>query len=151
MSIVTCTNCGAKNRVDETRASRKQPVCGRCGKPIVVTSSASSLGHSITVTDETFERDVLAGASDKPILVDFWAAWCGPCRMLAPTLDQLAAESGGRYVIAKLNVDENPRTAERYNISGIPAMLIFKDGRKVDELIGLAPKHAIAAKLAAIA
>jgi thioredoxin len=144
MHIVTCPNCGAKNRVDEGRARQMTPKCGRCGTPLAVGSSDD--GQPQEVTDATFDRDVLA-VRGKPVLVDFWAAWCGPCRMLAPALEQLAAEANGRYVIAKLNVDENQRTAQQYNINSIPAMMIFKDGQKVDELIGLAPKPAIAAKL----
>jgi thioredoxin len=147
MTVVTCSNCGAKNRVDEGRAKEMTPKCGRCGVELSVDGSGG--GHPLVVTDATFQSDVL-GVRGKPVLVDFWASWCGPCRMLAPTLDQLAGESNGRYVIAKLNVDENPRTAQQYNVGSIPAMMIFKDGRKVDELIGLAPKQAIAAKLAAV-
>jgi thioredoxin len=147
MQVITCPNCGAKNRVDQTLARGRQPVCGRCGSPLP-TASPSSTGHPIAVTDATFADTVLA-VRGKPVLVDIWATWCGPCRMLAPTLDQLAAESDGRYVIAKLNVDENPHTAARYQVSGIPAMLIFKDGQLVDQVVGLAPKQAIAAKLGA--
>ena len=146
MTIVTCPNCGAKNRVDESRAQHEQPRCGRCGTSLSVGAAGAAGGHPLEVTDATFQRDVL-GVRGKPVLVDFWAAWCGPCRMLAPTLEQLASEANGRYVIAKLNVDENQRTAQQYNVSSIPAMMIFKDGKKVDELIGLAPKQAIAASL----
>jgi len=79
--------------------------------------------------------------------VDAWAEWCGPCRTLAPILDQLAAESDGRYKIAKLNVDENPRTAAQFNIRSIPTLLIFKNGLLADQIIGVQPKQAIAARL----
>jgi thioredoxin len=82
-----------------------------------------------------------------PILVDCWAQWCGPCLMVAPVLDELAAEAGGRYLIAKLNVDENPRTAAEFNIRSIPTMLIFKDGALVDRLVGVQSKQAISARL----
>ena len=149
MSVVTCPNCGAKNRVDETRAGRLQPVCGKCGEKLPVGSAApASAAHPVTVTDATLPEE-LARAGGRPVLVDCWAPWCGPCRMIAPVMDQLAAESGGRYVVAKLNVDENPATANRFRIDGVPALLIFKDGNLVDKIVGLQPKHAIAARLAA--
>src|SRR5687767_14809648 len=99
--IVTCSNCGAKNRVDETRAVLTVPKCGRCGAKLSTSGSSESsraIDHPIAVTDATFDQVVL-GAKGKPILVDFWAAWCGPCRMLAPTLDELARESNGQYTI----------------------------------------------------
>ncbi|MBA2340281.1 MAG: thioredoxin, partial [Pyrinomonadaceae bacterium] len=102
----------------------------------------------LTVTDASFAGDVL-NAGARPVLLDCWAEWCGPCRMIAPVLDQLAAESGGRYTIAKLNVDENPRTAAQFGIQSIPTMLIFKNGQLVDRIIGAQPKQAIAARLAA--
>ena len=144
MSIVTCPNCGAKNRIDEGRAVHARPKCGRCGTPL----GASS--EPLIVSDATFARDVL-GVAGKPVLVDCWAPWCGPCRMLEPTIKQLAAESAGQYVIAKLNTDENQRTAAAYQIDGIPTMLLFKDGELVDKLVGLQPKQAIASRLAAVA
>ena len=149
MAVVTCPNCGAMNRVDETRAQNLQPVCGKCGQKLPAGSQATP-GHPITVTDQTLPQE-LARAGAKPVLVDAWAPWCGPCRMIAPVMDQLAAESGGHYVVAKLNVDENPGTASRFRIDGIPALLIFKNGQLVDKIVGLQPKQAIAAKLAAYA
>lgn len=145
MSIVACAKCGTKNRVDESAAAVQQPVCGRCGAPLEAGGSAA---HPETVTDATFPSSVL-NASGPPVLVDFWAAWCGPCRMIAPALDQLATESGGRYRIAKLNVDENPQTAAQFGIQSIPALLIFKDGQLVDRLLGAQPKQVIASRLAA--
>ncbi|MDQ3441821.1 MAG: thioredoxin [Planctomycetota bacterium] len=83
-------------------------------------------------------------------MVDCWAPWCGPCRMLEPTIKQLAAESGGRYVVAKLNTDENQRIASQYRIDGIPTMLVFKDGQLVDKLVGLQSKQVIASRMAAL-
>ena len=149
MSVVACPNCGAKNRVDENRAEQLQPVCGRCGQKLPLGSGAdAAAGHPITVTDATLPQE-LSRAGNKPVLVDCWAAWCGPCRMIAPVMDELAAESAGRYVVAKLNVDENPGTANRFQIDGIPALLIFKGGQLVDKIVGLQPKQAIAARLAA--
>ena len=148
MSIVSCAECGARNRVDESEAAERQPVCGNCGTPLGLAAGAGETRTPVVVTDASFERDVLKAAG-RPVLVDFWADWCGPCRALAPTLQQLAAESQGRYTIAKLNVDENQETASRFSIRSIPAMLIFKDGQLVDTLVGNQPKQAIAAKLAA--
>jgi thioredoxin len=77
------------------------------------------------------------------VLVDFWAPWCGPCRAIAPVLEQIAAESGGRYVVGKLNVDENPRTSGQFHVDGIPTLLIFKAGKLVDRLVGAHPKQTI--------
>jgi thioredoxin len=148
MAVITCAKCGAKNRVDEGRADRMQPVCGRCGEKLDVGGAAGDFSHPVEVTDNSFARDVLA-AGATPVLVDCWAPWCPPCRAIAPTLDQLAAESGGRYVIAKLNVDENPRIASEFRVEGIPTLLLFKNGKLVDKIVGLAPKPAIAQKLAA--
>jgi thioredoxin 2 len=147
MAIVSCSSCGAKNRVDEGAAARLQPVCGRCGAALgAEAAGAAFAGRPVTVGDETFEREVL-GVRGIPVLLDCWAEWCGPCRMVAPVLDELAAESNGRYLIAKLNVDDNPRTAAAFNVRSIPTMLIFKDGALVDRLVGAQPKQAIAARL----
>ena len=85
-------------------------------------------------TDTTFENDVLK--SDLPVLVDFWAAWCGPCRMVGPIIENVAQKTEGKVKVFKLNVDENPDTAAKYNISGIPTVLIFKDGQITDTLVG---------------
>jgi len=147
MTVVTCPRCGAKNRVDETRAERMQPKCGRCGEMLTV-PSADAGAHPVIVTDDSLPGE-LSRAGAKPVLVDCWAPWCGPCRTIAPVMDQLAAESGGRYVVAKLNVDENPLTANRFQVDGIPALLIFKNGQLVDKIVGLQPKQAIAARLGA--
>src|SRR6266508_1850273 len=122
MAIIACPKCGAKNRVDESKAAQRQPVCGRCGAALDAGDSAPR-----EISDATIGT-LLSQAGDRPVLVDCWAAWCGPCRMIAPTIDQLAAESNGRWVIAKLDVDQNPRMASQFHIDSIPALLLFKNG-----------------------
>jgi thioredoxin len=116
---------------------------------ITATGTAATNGKPQVVTDATFASDVLGASASVPVLMDCWAPWCGPCRMIAPILDQLAAESGGRYKIVKLNVDENPATSARFQIRSIPTMLIFKSGQMVDQIVGAVPKQAIAARLQA--
>ena len=97
----------------------------------------------ITLTKTNFEAEVLK--SDKPVLVDFWAPWCGPCRMLAPILAEVAMEKGDKVKVGKVNVDENPELAAQYGISGIPAMLLFKDGKVAATSVGFKPKAEVEA------
>ena len=94
-----------------------------------------------TVTDQSFEADVLT--ADKPVLVDFWAEWCGPCRMIAPALEEIAADLGEKVTIAKINIDENPEVPGRYGVRGIPTMLLFKNGEAVAQKVGAAPRSHI--------
>ena len=94
-----------------------------------------------TVTDQSFADDVL-GASE-PVLVDFWAEWCGPCRMIAPALEEIAAELGDQVTVAKINIDENPDTPGKYGVRGIPTMLLFKNGEAVAQKVGAAPRSHI--------
>lgn len=145
MAIQICPSCGTKNRVNETVALAHRPICGKCGASLNNPDTGEAKPQ--TVTDASFTIEVIEASSARPVLVDAWAEWCGPCRMIAPVLDQLAAESRGRYKIAKLNVDENPRTAAQFNIRSIPTMLIFKNGQLADQIVGAQPKQAIAARL----
>ena len=97
----------------------------------------------IKITNENFEAEVLK--SEFPVLVDFWAPWCGPCRMLAPAVAQIAAECEGKIKVGKVNVDEQPELAQRFGIMSIPTVLVFKDGKKVNQSIGLVPKDKLLA------
>jgi len=95
----------------------------------------------IDVTDSTFETLVLK--SDTPALVDFWASWCAPCRAIAPIVDEMATQFNGRVRVAKMNVDDNPATPGKYGVRGIPTLILFKDGKVVDQLVGAVPKNQI--------
>jgi len=137
--MIACPACGATNRVPVDRVAQGlAPVCGKCRAPLPV-------GKPQPVTDASFAQDV--ERSPVPVLVDAWAPWCGPCHMIAPVIDQLAAELAGRVRVVKLNVDDNPRTAARFDLRSIPTLLVLKDGREVDRLVGVQPKQEIARRL----
>ena len=140
--VITCPACGANNRVPAEKIREGlQPVCGRCKAPLTVSA------HPVIVTDSNFAEEV--ERSPLPVLVDMWAEWCGPCRMIAPAVEQLAEELAGRVRVAKLNIDENPATPSRFGVRSIPTLLVFKDGREADRLVGAMPKQEILRRLQA--
>jgi thioredoxin 1 len=104
------------------------------------------MGKTLELTDATFDETL---KSDKPVLVDFWAEWCGPCKMIGPVVEELANDSEGQAVIAKLNVDENPQVTARFGVRSIPTLLVFKNGQIVDKQVGAVPKSVLAGKLQA--
>jgi len=144
MQVVACSKCGVKNRVDESKLATSDATCGRCGAKLNAGSDQDA--KPFVITDQTFEQELMQ-TKGRPVLIDCWAPWCGPCRIISPILDELAAESQGRYRIAKLNVDENPQTSSHFRIASIPTLLIFKDGQLVDRIVGVQPKQAIAERL----
>lgn len=106
------------------------------------------MGSPLNVTDENFQSEVVD--SDIPVLVDFWATWCGPCRMIAPSIEELAQEYEGKAKVCKVDVDNAPQTASSFGIRSIPTLLIFKDGKQAEQLVGAVPKTAIEDKLKAV-
>jgi thioredoxin 1 len=106
------------------------------------------MGKALEVTDNTFEQEVLH--STQPVLVDFWAVWCGPCKAVAPIVEELAGEYEGRLKVMKLDVDDNPRTAMAYGVQSIPTLLVFKDGKPAERIVGAVPKKVIADKLQSV-
>ncbi len=138
---VRCTFCGTKNRVDLTRAEDR-PKCGACGKPML-------LDRPVKVEQEDFDTTVLKASV--PVLVDFYADWCGPCRMVAPLVDEIAHEHQGRLLVAKVDTDRAPEVAGRYEIRSIPTLILFRDGKEVERMVGFEPSklRELAARAAA--
>ena len=142
--IIGCLNCGAKNRIPENRLN-ENPHCGKCGAPLVI---AKDQGRPFEVNDLDFEREVLSIPGS--VVVDCWAQWCAPCRLVSPILDELAAKYAGGILVAKLNVDESQGTASRYNILSIPTLLFFKNGELINSLVGALPKETIEQNIVAL-
>lgn len=140
--MVRCSQCGQINRVRSEKLERgMQPKCGNCKASLLVRHGP------VTVNDASF-RDMVEN-SDLPVLVDFWAPWCGPCHALAPVIEELASEFSGKIRVGKLNTDENPKVAGRFRIRSIPTMILFRNGQEIDRMTGVLPKQAIAGRIRA--
>ncbi|EWM14862.1 MULTISPECIES: thioredoxin [unclassified Kutzneria] len=105
-------------------------------------------GNTVIVTDKSFDADVIK--SDKPVLVDFWATWCGPCKMVAPVLEEIAGEHADKLTVAKLDIDANPEIARKYQIMSVPTMMLFQGGEPVKQIVGAKPKAAMLAELSSV-
>ncbi|HVX39423.1 MAG TPA: thioredoxin [Gemmatimonadaceae bacterium] len=130
---IRCQFCDTWNRVDAQRAVDR-PKCGKCGKPML-------LDRPVKLDDETFARTI--AETDVPVLVDFYADWCGPCKMMGPYVDELAREQQGSALVAKLDTDRAQRTASSFNIRGIPTSIVFSGGKEVARQTGAVPKSAL--------
>ena len=138
--ILACASCRVKNRVPIARISQG-PKCGKCGSALPV----DDLGKVVAVNDATFEQEVMG--SHLPVLVDCWAPWCGPCRSIAPLMEDLAKKYQNRVKIAKVNLDENTGIGSRFSISSVPTLLLVKKGRVIDTLVGALPKEQLEAAI----
>ncbi len=140
--LVKCKNCGTMNRIPSDKLHLKAK-CGKCKAPLELQEFAG--GVPVTITDANFDVEVVQ--SPIPVLVDCWAPWCGPCRMVSPIVDEIARDLAGSLKVGKLNVDENPLVASRFQIMSIPTLLIFKNGQVVDQIVGALPKNQIMARI----
>ncbi len=137
LAIARCPNCGTKNRFPKDKAAQAR--CGKCGAPLLP-------DYPVAANERTFREEV--EESPIPVLVDFWAPWCGPCRMLAPELEALAKEMAGRLKVVKVNVDENPHLAQRFGVRSVPMLVLFRGPLVVDTIVGAMPKQQILARIA---
>jgi thioredoxin 2 len=133
-SIASCSQCGAQNRLSASQQNQV-PICGKCKHP---------LPWILAGTDSSF-REELETAT--PVLVDFWAAWCGPCRMTAPVLEEIARDKAGQIKVLKIDVDRNPAASSQFNILSIPTLILFKNGNPVETIVGALPKAALLERL----
>ncbi len=140
--MMRCSNCGTKNRIPSDKIGSIAK-CGKCRSPI--NTEELAIEKPVIVTDDDFETNVLK--SSLPVLLDCWAPWCGPCKMIGPVMDELAGNWKGRIRICKLNTDENPVISTKYQIASIPTMLIFDNGQLKDTLVGALPKQHIVQKM----
>ena len=136
-ATLRCQFCQSWNRIDVSRAADR-PKCGKCGKPML-------LDRPIKLDDESFERTI--AESQVPIFVDFYADWCGPCKMMAPAVDQLAARYSGKAIVAKLDTDRAPRTSQSFQVRSIPTSIVFRKGKEVAKQAGAIPYAALAGML----
>jgi thioredoxin 2 len=133
-----CPSCGTKNRIPLDKAGQMGK-CGKCGTALNTTELL--IDHPMVVDDGGFHQKIIQ--SPLPVLLDCWAPWCGPCKMIGPVMEELAGLWKGKIRVAKLNVDENPGTSEKFQIRSIPTMLIFDNGKRIDTLVGALPKQQI--------
>ncbi len=139
--IVNCRKCGARNRIPRLRVNDKA-LCGKCHARLIL----EMLDKPVAASDATFSTEVMENPT--PVLVDFWAPWCGPCRSMGPVLDSLSGKYAGRLKVVKINVDENPVTASRFGIRSIPSLFLFKDGAVATTLHGALPLHELERQIA---
>lgn len=133
------TGCG------ESPTSTSQSTGSAGGEHSKGTTGSAEESNIKEISDATFEQEVIK--SDLPVLVDFWAPWCGPCRMMGPIVEELSKENSGKLKVVKVNIDDNTKTAESYNIRSIPTLFIFKDGKLVDQIVGAVPKTSLASTI----